>query len=103
MSSRPKAIGAGRRRGTMGRARGGWALGTRAVAVGLGLATLAGGAAGLAGCATVAQNRRGHLADPMMSLTGESLDAARHQKLYDTREGAAGGDGATAGGGCGCQ
>jgi hypothetical protein len=64
-------------------------------------------AAGLAsvvnGCATVPQNRRAHLADPMMSLTGESLDAARRQKLYDTREGAAGGDGATAGGGCGCQ
>jgi hypothetical protein len=59
--------------------------------------------ASVTGCATVPQNRRAHLADPMMSLTGESLDAARRQKLYDTREGAAGGDGATAGGGCGCQ
>ncbi len=57
----------------------------------------------LAGCATVPQNRRARLADPMMSLTDEPLDAARRQKLYDTREGAAGGDGATAGGGCGCQ
>jgi hypothetical protein len=57
----------------------------------------------LAGCATVPQNRRARLADPMMSLTEEPLDAARHQKLYDTREGAAGGDGATGGGGCGCQ
>ncbi|HEX4446345.1 MAG TPA: DUF4266 domain-containing protein [Polyangiaceae bacterium] len=65
-----------------------------------GLALLA---ALVAGCATVPQNRRGHLADPMMSLTGDSTDAARRQKLYDTREGAAGGDGATAGGGCGCQ
>ncbi len=55
------------------------------------------------GCATVPQNRRAHFADPMMSLTGEPLDAARRQKLYDTREGAAGGDGAPAGGGCGCQ
>jgi len=55
------------------------------------------------GCATVPQNRRGHLADPMMSLTGDPTNAARQQKLYDTREGAAGGDGATAGGGCGCQ
>jgi Domain of unknown function (DUF4266) len=55
------------------------------------------------GCATVPQNRRGHLADPMMNLNEESLDAARHQKMYDTREGAAGGDGANAGGGCGCQ
>ena len=58
---------------------------------------------GVTGCATVPQNRRAHLADPMMSVTDESLDAARRQKLYDTREGAAGGDGASAGGGCGCQ
>jgi Domain of unknown function (DUF4266) len=55
------------------------------------------------GCATVPQNRRARLADPMMSLTDEPLEAARRQKLYDTREGAAGGDGASAGGGCGCQ
>jgi hypothetical protein len=54
-------------------------------------------------CATVPQNRRARLADPMMSLTDEPLEAARRQKLYDTREGAAGGDGASAGGGCGCQ
>jgi len=57
----------------------------------------------LTGCATVPQNRRAHFADPMMSLTREPLDAARRQKMYDSREGAAGGDGATAGGGCGCQ
>jgi starvation-inducible outer membrane lipoprotein len=57
----------------------------------------------LSGCATVPQNRRARLADPMMSLTDEPLEAARRQKLYDTREGAAGGDGASAGGGCGCQ
>lgn len=57
----------------------------------------------LAGCATVPQNRRARLADPMMGLTDEPLDAVRRQKLYDTREGAAGGDGTTAGGGCGCQ
>jgi hypothetical protein len=57
----------------------------------------------LSACATVPQNRRARLADPMMSLTDEPLDAARRQKLYDTREGAAGGDGASAGGGCGCQ
>jgi len=56
-----------------------------------------------AGCATVPQNRRARLADPMMSLTDEPLDAYRRAKLYDTREGAAGGDGAAAGGGCGCQ
>jgi hypothetical protein len=60
-------------------------------------------ASGVASCATVPQNRRARLADPMMSLTDEPLEAARRQKLYDTREGAAGGDGASAGGGCGCQ
>jgi hypothetical protein len=60
-------------------------------------------AAPIGGCALVPQNRRAHFADPMMSLTPEPLDAARRQKLYDTREGAAGGNGATAGGGCGCQ
>lgn len=60
-------------------------------------------AVAVSACATVPQNRRAHLADPMMSLTDEPLDAARRQKLYDVREGAAGGDGASAGGGCGCQ
>ncbi len=54
-------------------------------------------------CATVPKNRRARFADPMMSLTGEPLDVARRQKLYDSREGAAGGDGVPAGGGCGCQ
>ena len=57
----------------------------------------------LGGCATVPQNRRARLADPMMGLRDEPLDAASRQKLYDTREGASGGDGVTAGGGCGCQ
>jgi hypothetical protein len=54
-------------------------------------------------CAAVPQNRRARLADPMMSLTDEPMEAFRRQKLYDTREGAAGGDGSAAGGGCGCQ
>jgi hypothetical protein len=67
------------------------------------LATVAALLACAAGCATVPQNRRAHLADPMMSLGDEPLEAARKHKLYDTREGAAGGDGAAAGGGCGCQ
>lgn len=57
----------------------------------------------LAGCATVPQNRRARLADPMMQLTDDPLDTYRKQKLYNTREGAAGGDGAAAGGGCGCH
>jgi hypothetical protein len=58
---------------------------------------------GLTSCVTVPQNRRGHLADPMMSLTDDPLETYRKQKLYMTREGAAGGDGAAAGGGCGCH
>ena len=57
----------------------------------------------LAGCAAVPQNRRGKLADPMMSLTDDQLEQYRKSKLYTTREAAAGGDGAAAGGGCGCQ
>jgi hypothetical protein len=52
---------------------------------------------------TVPQNRRARFADPMMKPVSDDLDAARRQKLYDTREGAAGGDGTPAGGGCGCQ
>lgn len=57
----------------------------------------------LGGCATVPQNRRARLADPMMSLTDDPLETYRKQKLQNTREGAAGGDGAAAGGGCGCH
>lgn len=60
-------------------------------------------AAVLSGCATVPQNRRGALADPMTALEDEPLDAARRTKMYTSREGAAGGDGTTAGGGCSCQ
>jgi hypothetical protein len=56
-----------------------------------------------AGCALVPQNRRAHLADPMMSLEEDALETHKKQKFYGTREGAAGGDGAVAGGGCGCQ
>ena len=57
----------------------------------------------LGGCAIVPQNRRARLADPMMSLAQDPLEAHRKQKLYSTREGAAGGDGLVAGGGCACQ
>ncbi len=57
----------------------------------------------LGGCAVVPQNRRARLADPMMSLADDPLEIQRKQKLYSTREGAAGGDGLAAGGGCGCQ
>jgi len=56
-----------------------------------------------AGCAIVPQNRRARLADPIMQVGDEPTEAYRKQKFYGVREGAAGGDGAAAGGGCGCQ
>ena len=54
-------------------------------------------------CAVVPQNRRAKMADPMMQISDDPLEVYRKQKFYTTREGAAGGDGAAAGGGCGCQ
>jgi hypothetical protein len=54
-------------------------------------------------CVIVPQNRRGRLADPFMNLQDDALEGYRRQKAYTTREGAAGGDGASAGGGCSCQ
>jgi hypothetical protein len=56
-----------------------------------------------AGCAVVPQNRRAMLADPLMRLDEDPLDAHRKSKFYSTRTAAAGGDGTSAGGGCGCQ
>jgi hypothetical protein len=64
---------------------------------------LAAALAGASGCVMVPQNRRKHLADPMMRFEEDALDAHRRQKFYMTREAAAGGDGTPAGGGCGCQ
>jgi hypothetical protein len=58
---------------------------------------------GAAGCAIVPQNRRAALADPLMTFDEDSLEAHKKSKFYSTREGAAGGDGTPAGGGCGCQ
>lgn len=58
---------------------------------------------GSSGCAIVPQNRRGQLADPLLSFDEDPLEAHKKSKFYSTREGAAGGDGAPAGGGCGCQ
>ena len=55
------------------------------------------------GCAMVPQNRRKHLADPLMSADGDLLLNAGRRKLYTSRESAGGGDAAPAGGGCGCQ
>jgi hypothetical protein len=57
----------------------------------------------LAACVVVPQNRRKRLADPMMRFDADALQAHKRQKFHSTREGAAGGDGTPAGGGCGCQ
>ena len=54
------------------------------------------------GCAIVPKNRRKHLADPTMQADEDPLRDKQHRKIHDTREGAAGGDGEPAGGGCGC-
>ncbi len=59
--------------------------------------------AATSGCVVVPQNRRARLADPMMQVSEDPLDAYWRQKFYSTREGAAGGDGVAAGGGCSCQ
>jgi hypothetical protein len=55
------------------------------------------------GCAVVPRNRRGRLADPIMRLEQDGLEAHKRSKFYSTRSGAAGGDGVPAGGGCSCQ
>lgn len=60
-------------------------------------------AGALGGCAIVPQNRRAKLADPTMAIHEDPLEAAQREKFHSTREGAAGGDGSTAGGGCGCR
>ncbi|MBI4954418.1 MAG: DUF4266 domain-containing protein [Myxococcales bacterium] len=55
----------------------------------------------LAGCVVVPQNRRRYLADPTMG--GDPLEEHARDKLHTAREGAAGGNGEPAGGGCGCS
>lgn len=54
------------------------------------------------GCAVVPKNRRRYLADPTMQATDSPLEERARHKLHTSREGAAGGDGQPAGGGCGC-
>jgi hypothetical protein len=75
----------------------------RSVAAALAVLMVGAAVLGSAGCAMVPQNRRKHLADPMMSPDGDALLTAGRRKLYTSRESAGGGDAAPAGGGCGCQ
>lgn len=67
------------------------------------LAVMTAASIALAGCAIVPKNRRQHLADPTMDPNSETLRDREHGKIHGTREGAAGGDGEPAGGGCGCS
>jgi hypothetical protein len=53
-------------------------------------------------CAIVPKNRRQYLADPTMQPSDSALEDKSRHKLHTSREGAAGGDGEPAGGGCGC-
>lgn len=57
----------------------------------------------LAACRVVPKNRRQHLADPTMQPDEDVLRDKAHAKVRFAREGAAGGDGEPAGGGCGCS
>jgi hypothetical protein len=57
----------------------------------------------LAGCRVVPQNKRQYLADPTMQPDDDPLRDKARAKLHMAREGAAGGDGEPAGGGCGCS
>ena len=62
--------------------------------------------AGLSGCSGiepwVKPYERDRLADPIMALDGDPVSSAYMQHVYESREGARGGEGAV-GGGCGCN
>ena len=62
--------------------------------------------AGLSGCGSiepwVKPYERDRLADPIMSLDMDPVSSSYLQHVYESREGARGGEGA-AGGGCGCN
>lgn len=60
-------------------------------------------AATTSGCLVVPRTRQGHLEDPTMRARESPLDARARRKLHTAREGAGGGDGEPAGGGCGCS
>ncbi len=56
----------------------------------------------LSGCQAVDFTERRRLADPIMQLDDGPTQTHLDQKVYYSREGSAGGIGASAGGGCGC-
>ena len=62
--------------------------------------------AGFSGCGPiepwVKPYERDRLADPIMALDSDAISSSYMQHVYESREGARGGEGA-AGGGCGCN
>jgi len=74
----------------------------RFLCLGLGLAALAGLAAGVAGCAAVRPYEREYLSDRIMSYEADSRSERVEQKWLEAREGSTGGA-AGAGGGCACN
>jgi hypothetical protein len=57
---------------------------------------------GAAGCQSVDFTEKRHLGDPIMQLEDGPAETHFYQKTFYSREGSAGGIGASAGGGCGC-
>jgi len=56
-----------------------------------------------AGCVVVPKNRQRWVNDPTMKASESPLEDKARRKLFTAREGAGGGDGEPAGGGCGCS
>lgn len=56
----------------------------------------------LSGCVVVPQAQRRYLSDPTMRVVDDPLEARARDKVHTTREGASGGNGKPAGGGCAC-
>lgn len=81
-------------------------LGRQALRRGAGVLAALTLAAGLTGCTSVEPwvkpYEREHLADPIMSLSRNSIAATYRDHVFETREGSHGATGAV-GGGCGCN
>ncbi|MCB9559707.1 MAG: DUF4266 domain-containing protein [Kofleriaceae bacterium] len=60
------------------------------------------GASALTACRIVPKNRQGYLNDPTMRASESPTEDRARRKLHTAREGAGGGDGEPAGGGCAC-
>ena len=71
------------------------------IGIGLFVCCVTASVASSLGCVVVPRYARETLGDPAMAANEDMLGRSI-RKLRSTREGAAGGDGTTAGGGCGC-